>query len=132
MPAMFTPRSRARFRMNSSRSRSSSVYSRVLPSLRLGSSSPSRSYSRSVCGWMSYISATAEIMYAPLLLRFVAIAGLACLLEFLYALRRFDQQPQRLVHRLSIGKDSGNIGLRNYDRRSLRLSIDNDLNALGI
>ena len=50
IPAMFTPRSRARFKMNSSRSRSSSVYSRVLPSDRDGSRSPSRSYSRSVCG----------------------------------------------------------------------------------
>ncbi len=75
MPAMFTPRSRARFKMNSSLSRSSSVYSRVFPSDRDGRSKPSRSYMRSVCGWMSYISATAEIMYAPRDLRFVAIAS---------------------------------------------------------
>jgi len=50
------------------------VYSRVFPSDRDGRSNPSRSYSLSVCGWISYISATAEIMYAPFDLRFVAIA----------------------------------------------------------
>ena len=59
IPAMFTPISRAKLKINSSRSRSSSVYSRVFPSDRDGRSNPSRSYSLSVCGWISYISATA-------------------------------------------------------------------------
>ena len=35
---------------------------RVLPSVRDGFSSPSRSYRRSVCGWMLYFCATALIM----------------------------------------------------------------------
>src|ERR1041385_2679940 len=65
-PARFTPRSRVRCRITSSRSKSSSVYRRVFPSLRDGLSKPSRSYSRSVCGWISYCSATEEIMYAAL------------------------------------------------------------------
>src|ERR1700722_2205203 len=73
IPAMLTPSSRARLRINSSRSRSSSVYKRVFPTVREGCNNPSRSYSLNVCGWISYISATAEIMYAPFDLRFVGI-----------------------------------------------------------
>src|SRR5688572_17026501 len=70
-PARFTPRSRVNERMVSSCSRSSSEYSRVLPSVREGLSSPSRSYRRSVCGWMLYFCATALIMkYALPPLRF--------------------------------------------------------------
>src|ERR1700704_5772060 len=64
-PARFTPRSRVRCSTTSSSSRSSSVYNRVLPSLREGLIRPSRSYRRSVCGWIWYCSATDEIMYAP-------------------------------------------------------------------
>src|ERR1700730_12413623 len=72
IPLMFTPRSRASERMNSSRCKSSSVYRRVLPSVREGLSRPSRSYRRRVWGWIPFISATAEIMYAPLDFRLVS------------------------------------------------------------
>jgi hypothetical protein len=44
--------------------------------VRDGFSKPSRSYNRSVCGWMPYISATDEIMYAPLDLRLVIASNL--------------------------------------------------------
>src|SRR5579863_1224717 len=71
IPLMFTPKSRASERMNSNRCKSSSVYKRVLPSVRDGFSRPSRSYKRSVWGWIPYISATDEIMYAPLDFRLV-------------------------------------------------------------
>src|SRR6202049_3253698 len=50
IPARFTPSSRVRFRITSSRSRSWSVERRVLPCERDGFSNPTRSYSRSVCG----------------------------------------------------------------------------------
>jgi len=42
---------------------SASSYRRVLPTERDGLSRPSRSYNRSVCGCISYISATALIVY---------------------------------------------------------------------
>src|SRR5204863_8963942 len=61
-PARLTPRSRVSDRIVSSCSRSSSEYNRVLPSVRDGLSKPSRSYKRSVCGWMLYFCATALIM----------------------------------------------------------------------
>src|SRR4051812_46539177 len=61
-PARLTPRSRVSDRIVSSCSRSSSEYNRVLPSVREGFSNPSRSYKRSVCGWMLYFCATALIM----------------------------------------------------------------------
>src|SRR5437588_4342112 len=75
MPARFTPISRASVRITSSRSRSESVYSRVFPWERDGFSSPTRSYSRSVCGCSLYSSATALIMY-PALARFFARGGI--------------------------------------------------------
>src|SRR5215470_880882 len=50
MPARLTPISRASVRITSSRSRSASVYSRVLPCERDGFNKPTRSYNRSVCG----------------------------------------------------------------------------------
>src|SRR5713226_5551926 len=50
-PARLTPISRARVRITSRRSRSWSVYKRVLPWDREGFNSPTRSYRRSVWGW---------------------------------------------------------------------------------
>src|SRR3954454_5058327 len=64
-PARFTPRSRVRARIISSLRISSSPYSRVLPCVRAGLISPSRSYNRSVCGWMLYRSAIVEIITYP-------------------------------------------------------------------
>ena len=49
-------------KMVSSRCKSSSEYTRVLPSVRDGASNPSRSYRRSVCGCTLYFVATALIM----------------------------------------------------------------------
>src|SRR6476469_7848114 len=73
-PARLTPRSRVSVRIVSSCSRSSSEYRRVLPSVRDGLSNPSRSYRRSVCGWMLYFCDTALIMwYALPLARFAIL-----------------------------------------------------------
>src|ERR1700730_1996584 len=69
---------------------------------------------------MSYISATAEIMYAPLLLRLVAIADLtrlSLLLRLaLHSLRPcFQPYPKRGVHCLFAGKCLEYLRLDQYD-----------------
>ena len=45
--------------------------------MRDGFSKPSRSYKRSVCGWMLYFCATALIMYSALPCFFVIVLSLA-------------------------------------------------------
>src|SRR5882762_10321554 len=94
MPARFTPISRASVKITSSRSRSESVYSRVFPCERDGFSSPTRSYSRSVCGCSLYSSATALIMY-PALARFFALGGIV---DFLHS-RLTEQILPRITRR---------------------------------
>src|ERR1700686_4101829 len=74
-PARLTPRSRVRVRIISSLRISSRPYRRVLPAVRSGLISPSRSYRRSVCGWMLYRSAMIEIITYPSALRRPMVDG---------------------------------------------------------